>query len=95
MQWTCHKCDTTIIGYKPEHCTVCHETFTCTHAGAMHRIGEHGVKEGPHRRMVPHYRRDERQGHETQSTRLLDQRRHILLGETSITPSHTRIAHTN
>ncbi|AKO60632.1 hypothetical protein STORMBORN_42 [Propionibacterium phage Stormborn] len=30
MQWTCHKCDSTIIGYRPEHCTICHETFTST-----------------------------------------------------------------
>ena len=50
MQWTCHKCDTTIIGYRPEHCTVCHETFNGTHVGDMHRVGDHGVKEGPNRR---------------------------------------------
>ena len=50
MQWTCHKCDTTIIGYRPEHCTVCHETFNGTCAGDMHRVGQHGVKEGPDRR---------------------------------------------
>ncbi len=37
MQWTCHKCDSTIIGYRPEHCTVCHETFTSTRSGDMHR----------------------------------------------------------
>lgn len=50
MQWTCHKCDSTIIGYRPEHCTVCHETFNGTHVGDMHRTGDHGVKEGPNRR---------------------------------------------
>lgn len=47
MQWTCHKCDTTIIGYRPEHCTICHETFNGTHVGDMHRVGDHGVKTGP------------------------------------------------
>lgn len=50
MQWTCHKCDSTIIGYRPEHCTVCHETFAGTVAGDMHRVGDHGVKTGPNRR---------------------------------------------
>ncbi|ACX30881.1 Gp42 (endogenous virus) [Propionibacterium phage PAS50] len=50
MQWTCHKCDSTIIGYRPEHCTVCHETYNGTCAGDMHRTGDHGVKTGPNRR---------------------------------------------
>lgn len=53
MQWQCRKCDTTIIGYKPEHCTVCHETFTSTTSGDMHRVGDHGVKEGTNRRRCP------------------------------------------
>ena len=83
MQWTCHKCDSTIIGYKPEHCTICHETFTSTISGDMHRVGDHGGQDRLQSPQVPHYRRDGRQGHAAQQTRILDQRWHILLGERS------------
>nr|DAR27370.1 MAG TPA: Rubrerythrin, rubrerythrin, peroxidase, peroxide, oxidized [Caudoviricetes sp.] len=92
MQWTCHKCDTTIIGYRPEHCTVCHETFNGTHAGDMHRTGDHGVKTGANRRrcltvdeMLARGMTRNRHGYWTQGSdmsRLNDK-----------TPSHTRIAH--
>lgn len=36
MDWTCRDCEKIIVGYKPEHCPECHETFgaptpvTCT-----------------------------------------------------------------
>ena len=39
MNWTCRDCGATIGGYRAEHCAVCHETFTGTAAGDMHRIG--------------------------------------------------------
>lgn len=47
---TCRPCGATWTGLKPEHCPVCHETFTSTTAGDMHRVGKHGVKDGPNRR---------------------------------------------
>lgn len=92
MQWTCHKCDSTIIGYRPEHCTVCHETFNGTHVGDMHRTGDHGVKEGPNRR-----RRltvDEMEAKGMKRNRL----GYWITGRdlsylTDKTPSHTGIAH--
>ena len=91
MQWTCHKCDTTIIGYRPEHCTICHETFNGTYAGDMHRVGDHGVKTGPNRRTIDEMEakgmKRNRHGYWTQGSdmsRLHDK-----------TPSHTRIAHTS
>jgi hypothetical protein len=31
------------IGSRTEHCKVCHQSFTSTHSGDMHRVGEHGV----------------------------------------------------
>lgn len=39
MTWTCRDCGEIIGGYRTEHCAVCHETFTGTAAGDMHRIG--------------------------------------------------------
>ena len=94
MQWTCHKCDSTIIGYRPEHCTICHETFNGTYAGDMHRVGDHGVKTGPNRRrcltvdeMEAKGMKRNRLGYWTQGSdmsRLHDK-----------TPSHTGIAHTS
>ena len=39
MNWTCHECDKIIHGLRPEHCTVCHETFASTKAGDRHRVG--------------------------------------------------------
>lgn len=50
MNWTCRDCEKIIIGHKPEHCPVCHETFTGTKPGDMHRVGRHGVASGPDRR---------------------------------------------
>lgn len=50
MNWTCRDCKKTIVGYKTEHCAEFHETFTRTKAGDMHRVGKHGVAEGPDRR---------------------------------------------
>lgn len=43
MTWTCRDCHKTIVGYKPEHCSECHETFGGTRAGDMHLAGTHGV----------------------------------------------------
>jgi hypothetical protein len=40
MRWTC-RCGQEILGQKAEHCTGCHETFTGTRSGDMHRIGPH------------------------------------------------------
>ena len=37
-------------GGRTEHCTVCHQTFSSTIPGDLHRVGHHGVKEGPDRR---------------------------------------------
>jgi hypothetical protein len=48
--WVCHECDRTIHGFKAEHCTACHQTFTSTEAGDKHRVGEHDVSIGPTRR---------------------------------------------
>lgn len=94
MQWTCHKCDSTIIGYRPEHCTVCHETFNGTHVGDMHRVGDHGVKTGPNRRrcltvdeMEAKGMKRNRLGYWTTGCDLS-----YLKDKT---PSHTSIAHTN
>lgn len=46
----CRDCHKTWRGYKPEHCTVCHETFGGSTGGDRHRAGKHGVKEGLERR---------------------------------------------
>lgn len=40
MNWTCRDCEKIIIGHKLEHCSECHETFTCTRAGDLHRAGQ-------------------------------------------------------
>lgn len=48
--WACRKCQKLITGSRAEHCLVCHETFTSTTAGDMHRVGKHGVTAGPDRR---------------------------------------------
>lgn len=50
MTWTCHHCHATLSGTKTQHCTVCHETFTGTTAGDMHRTGRYGTTTGPDRR---------------------------------------------
>ena len=50
MGWTCRTCGDRIVGMKLEHCACCHGTFTCTAAGDMHRVGRHGVTDGPNRR---------------------------------------------
>ena len=50
MGWTCRICGDRIVGTKLEHCPVCHETFTCTAAGDMHRVGDHGAIDGPNKR---------------------------------------------
>lgn len=50
MTWTCRTREKTITNRKSEHCPVCHETFTGTRAGDTHRVGRHGVSDGPDRR---------------------------------------------
>lgn len=50
MGWICRSCGDRIVGAKLEHCSCCHETFTCTTAGDMHRVGRHGVTDGSDRR---------------------------------------------
>jgi hypothetical protein len=37
-------------GFRAEHCKVCHETFTGSRAGDMHRVGDHDIRTGPGRR---------------------------------------------
>lgn len=41
MTWTCRDCGRRITGWKLEHCPECHETFTCTRTGDLHRTGPH------------------------------------------------------
>lgn len=41
MKTTCTVCGKTWRGHRPEHCTVCHETFNSTFAGDAHRRGEY------------------------------------------------------
>jgi hypothetical protein len=36
---SCGRCGKTWQGFRLEHCTVCHETFTGTGSGDRHRIG--------------------------------------------------------
>ena len=38
--WTCRKCQKLIAGSRTERCPACHETFTSTTAGDMHRVGK-------------------------------------------------------
>jgi hypothetical protein len=44
------QCKKPAPGSRMEHCKKCHQTFSATESGDSHRIGEHGVKEGPDRR---------------------------------------------
>ena len=46
----CQQCGTRWSGLRIEHCKACHETFTGTSAGDMHRTGKHGLREGSDRR---------------------------------------------
>ena len=50
MSTTCGKCQAKWTGLRIEHCTICHETFTGSTAGDMHRTGDHAINEGPDRR---------------------------------------------
>lgn len=50
MGGSCWKCGKTWGGSRTEHCTVCHESFTGSTSGDMHRTGDHAVNEGPDRR---------------------------------------------
>ena len=47
---TCNKCSASWAGLRIEHCPSCHQTFTGSTAGDMHRVGDHAVFEGPDRR---------------------------------------------
>lgn len=48
---TC-RCGAAWTGSKIEHCSAagCHQSFSCTRAGDMHRVGDHAVTTGPDRR---------------------------------------------
>jgi hypothetical protein len=50
--WYTHgnKCEKRWKTHRAEHCPACHETFSGTKTGDAHRVGEHGVTEGPGRR---------------------------------------------
>jgi hypothetical protein len=50
MRVTCPGCDVLWAGRKAEHCPACHATFSGTTTGDRHRVGAHGVTEGPERR---------------------------------------------
>lgn len=41
MKATCGRCGATWSGYKPEHCQMCHETFSGTRSGDKHRVGRY------------------------------------------------------
>ena len=49
---TCYHCSATWGGTRTQHCSApgCHETFTGTTSGDMHRVGEHHTSVGPNRR---------------------------------------------
>lgn len=47
---TCAQCETTWTGKRIEHCPECHQTFTGTTSGDMHRTGRHDTSTGPNRR---------------------------------------------
>lgn len=49
MKTTC-TCGKSWTGFRMEHCTVCHETFSGTTAGDKHRTGDHNTYSGPSRR---------------------------------------------
>lgn len=49
MTTTCF-CGAAWSGYRIEHCTECHETFTGTTSGDKHRTGDHAIMWGPERR---------------------------------------------
>jgi hypothetical protein len=38
------------LGGRHEFCNACGETFSCTKAGDMHRVGDHAQSTGPNRR---------------------------------------------
>ena len=47
---TCPRCPATWTGLRIQHCTACHETFTGTASGDMHRVGRYDTTAGPDRR---------------------------------------------
>ena len=49
MTTTCKPCGST-FGGQAQHCCACHQTFSGTTAGDMHRTGDHAVSSGPTRR---------------------------------------------
>lgn len=49
MSHTCHTCGHT-DGNRTQHCVACHQSFNSTTAGDMHRVGDHGTRQGPNRR---------------------------------------------
>lgn len=49
MSHTCHTCGRTDHNHV-QHCVACHQSFNSTTAGDMHRVGDHGTRQGPNRR---------------------------------------------
>lgn len=43
-------CGAEWTGLRTEHCTACHQTFSGTTSGDMHRTGRHDTTVGPERR---------------------------------------------
>ena len=50
MRITHPGCEAVWSGLNIEHCPACHQTFASTEARDAHRVGLHGVTEGPDRR---------------------------------------------
>ena len=50
MSATSCRCGASWTGFRIEHCTECHQTFTGTTAGDRHRVGDHAVSIGSDRR---------------------------------------------
>lgn len=53
MTTRCRECGKSWAGHRPEHCTVCHETFGGTYTGDLHRRGEYGDDTNPRRCVHP------------------------------------------
>lgn len=50
---TCGVCRKSWTGHRPEHCTVCHETFGGTWTGDKHRVGSYSDPGDPRRCLDP------------------------------------------
>ena len=50
---TCKPCGKSWTGTRPEHCTLCHQTFGGTRAGDLHRVGSFNDPDNPRRCLNP------------------------------------------